>query len=255
MWIGALGDHALGRARLVGRDLPGTLEKVLGVDYNFKDNWGVGRGRFELYTLVTLAVIVGFAIVGYLAGRACGAKSFSWKGMCRSRGTRSIRVVRVWRIPYSTNCERVALARAGWGSPSTGSRSMSTTDAGAGPERPGRVPIAEIDGEIVVGSLAITRWIAPGLWPSAPRARAQVDVFLDWFERVWLHPLGILWHGDDDDRRKRAGARLARSLDRFEDLLDGSDHLFGADRRRHRCDPFIKYATDDTWTTTTRSTS
>jgi glutathione S-transferase len=109
-----------------------------------------------------------------------------------------------------------------------------------------RVPVAEIDGEIVVGSLEIIGRIAPSLWPSEPRVRAQVDVFLEWFERVWLHPLGILWHGDDDDRRKRAGARVSRSLDRFEDLLDGSDHLFGpltvADIVAY---PFLKYATDD----------
>jgi hypothetical protein len=47
---------------------PGGLEKVFGVGYNFKDNWGVGRGRFELYTLVTLAVILGVALLGYVLG-------------------------------------------------------------------------------------------------------------------------------------------------------------------------------------------
>jgi glutamate:GABA antiporter len=47
---------------------PGVLEKIFGVGYDFKDNWGVGRGRFELYTLVTLAVILVFGIVGYVAG-------------------------------------------------------------------------------------------------------------------------------------------------------------------------------------------
>jgi len=47
---------------------PGTLENVFGVGYNFKDNWGVSQGRFELYTLVTLAVILGFAILGYVLG-------------------------------------------------------------------------------------------------------------------------------------------------------------------------------------------
>jgi len=45
-----------------------VLEKIFGVGYNFKDTWGVGRGRFELYTLVTLAVILAFGAVGYLAG-------------------------------------------------------------------------------------------------------------------------------------------------------------------------------------------
>jgi amino acid transporter len=47
---------------------PGTLEKVFGVPYNFKDNWGVGRGKFEAYTLVTLGIIVAIALVGYVSG-------------------------------------------------------------------------------------------------------------------------------------------------------------------------------------------
>jgi glutamate:GABA antiporter len=47
---------------------PGALEKVVGVNYNFFDNWGVSRSRYEFYTFATLAVIVAFAIVGYLAG-------------------------------------------------------------------------------------------------------------------------------------------------------------------------------------------
>jgi glutathione S-transferase len=72
-------------------------------------------------------------------------------------------------------------------------------------------------------------------------------VFLDWFERVWMHPLGILFtQGEDEERCARAGARLDRSLDRFEAMLDGSDYLFGeltvADIAAY---PFLKYATDE----------
>jgi amino acid transporter len=47
---------------------PGTIERVLGVSYGFKDTWGVTRTKFEAYTLVTLAIIVGLAVAGYLAG-------------------------------------------------------------------------------------------------------------------------------------------------------------------------------------------
>jgi len=156
--------------------------------------------------------------------------------------------VRIWQIPYSTNCERVAIAAGVTGVP------VEWVDVDAFDRSPvqevsgqGRVPVAEFDGEIVVGSLAIIDRIAPGLWPSEPRLRAQVDVFLDWFERVWMHPLGILFTpGMDDERRERAGARLEGSLDRFEALLDGADYLFGeltvADIAAY---PFLKYATDD----------
>ena len=156
--------------------------------------------------------------------------------------------MRVWRIPYSTNCERVAIAAGVTGVP------IDWVDVDAYDRAPvkevsgqGRVPVAELDGEIVVGSLRIIGRIAPDLWPAEPRARAQVDVFLEWFERVWLHPLGILFTpSEDEERRERAGGRLAGSLDRFEALLDGSECLFGAltvaDIAAY---PFLKYATDD----------
>jgi amino acid transporter len=48
---------------------PGTLERLFHVPYNFKDNWGVSRWRFEAFTLGTLAVIVLIAIVGYMLGK------------------------------------------------------------------------------------------------------------------------------------------------------------------------------------------
>jgi amino acid transporter len=69
MWIGALlitGWVALGSWVAV---FPGTLEKVFNVPYDFVDNWGVARGRFEVYTLATLGIILAFGLVGYWAGR------------------------------------------------------------------------------------------------------------------------------------------------------------------------------------------
>ena len=44
---------------------PGTLESLFGIDYNFKDTWGVSRGTYEALTLGTLAVILAIALVGY----------------------------------------------------------------------------------------------------------------------------------------------------------------------------------------------
>ncbi len=47
---------------------PGTIEKWIGLDYDFRDEWGLSRTRFEVFTLGTLAVITLIAIVGYALG-------------------------------------------------------------------------------------------------------------------------------------------------------------------------------------------
>lgn len=47
---------------------PDTLERLFKVGYGFKGVWGVGQGEFEALTLGTLALIVLFGVVGYLAG-------------------------------------------------------------------------------------------------------------------------------------------------------------------------------------------
>jgi glutamate:GABA antiporter len=48
---------------------PGTLEKLFGLGYDFRDEWGVSRARFEAITLGTLAVILAIALIGYALGR------------------------------------------------------------------------------------------------------------------------------------------------------------------------------------------
>jgi amino acid transporter len=47
---------------------PGTLDRLLGNSYSFSDNWGVSQGKFELFTLATLAVITLLWVAGYAAG-------------------------------------------------------------------------------------------------------------------------------------------------------------------------------------------
>ena len=153
--------------------------------------------------------------------------------------------MRAWGIPWSTNCERVTIAAALAGVPVEWTN-VTFDDRTLIEELSGQrgVPIAELDGKIVVGSLAIVGRIAPELWPADPRTRALVDTFLEWFDRIWLHPLGVLWRDQDEDRRARAAKRLDRSIDRFEALLE-DDYLFGevsvADVAAY---PFLKYATD-----------
>jgi glutamate:GABA antiporter len=48
---------------------PGTLEKLFGLSYDFRDAWGVSRGTYEALTLGTLAVVFAIALIGYALGR------------------------------------------------------------------------------------------------------------------------------------------------------------------------------------------
>jgi amino acid transporter len=49
---------------------PGALEKLFGISYDFKDEWGVSRGTYEALTLGTLAVVLAIALIGYALGRS-----------------------------------------------------------------------------------------------------------------------------------------------------------------------------------------
>jgi amino acid transporter len=49
---------------------PGTIDEyVFGLHYSVQDNYGVSRARFEVFTLGTLAVVVGIAAIGYVLGK------------------------------------------------------------------------------------------------------------------------------------------------------------------------------------------
>jgi glutathione S-transferase len=156
-------------------------------------------------------------------------------------------VLRVYRIPYSTNVERVALALAHKGIP------CAWVDV----DEDDRTPVVEVsgqplvpvvvldDGHVLHDSPAILRWIEetwpePPLLPAGPARRAEVLVFCDWFNRVWKRPPNAIADGDRDPA---LAAELRGSMDVFEALLDGRDHLFGdfslADVTAF---PFLKYA-------------
>jgi amino acid transporter len=47
---------------------PGTLERVFGVPYDFVDEWGVSRARFEALSVGALAIIVAVGVAGYAFG-------------------------------------------------------------------------------------------------------------------------------------------------------------------------------------------
>jgi glutathione S-transferase len=74
-------------------------------------------------------------------------------------------------------------------------------------------------------------------------------VFLDWFDRVWKEPPNAieaeLGRSEPDQARIEAlGRRMIESLDLFEEMLSGRDHLFGDELSAAdiAAFPFLKYA-------------
>jgi glutathione S-transferase len=164
-------------------------------------------------------------------------------------------VIRVWLIPFSTNVERVSLA--------LGHKGMSAEAIEVDPEDRSEVvrvsgqqlvPVADFEGEIVADSPAILRRLEelhpdPPLWPAAPSRRAELDVFIDWFNRVWkVAPNAIAAALDCNERAPSPidahAAELALALDVFEALLDDRPYLFGETLSAADCIafPFLKYA-------------
>jgi glutathione S-transferase len=162
--------------------------------------------------------------------------------------------VRIWQTPFSTNVERVALAlghkslTADWVDVDPADRSEVERLSG----QP-LVPVLELDGRVIADSTAIIEELErlqpdPPLYPREPARRAEVEIFVDWFNRVWKRPPNELeaelTKGEPDpDTTERLGEEIAGALGRFESLLDGRDYLFGgfgvADCVAF---PFLKYA-------------
>jgi glutathione S-transferase len=144
-------------------------------------------------------------------------------------------MLRLYRFPYSTNVERVALALAHKGleveSVAVDPADRSAVRAVSGQDL---VPVL-IDGDaVIVDSTRILhhlerRFPDPPLFPSDPAAAATVELFIDWFNRVWKREPNLIADGAGTaEEVERWGARLRRRLDLFEDLLAGREYLFGA---------------------------
>lgn len=164
-------------------------------------------------------------------------------------------MLRVHRIPHSTNVVRVALAAAHKGlavewvdhDPADRSalRALSGQDL---------VPVMELEGEVVADSSRIVERLerlapAPPLYPSDPAQRATVDVFIQWFDKVWKRPpneiVAELESGSPDRGRVAAlASEIAGWQPVFEGLLDTRDHLLGDDfGAADVCAyPFLSYA-------------
>jgi len=162
--------------------------------------------------------------------------------------------MRLYRIPFSTNVERVTLALAHKGLEAEpvdvepADRSPVVTVSGQS-----LVPVLEDEGRVVSDSTHILEYLEerypdPHLYPRDPARRAECVLFVDWFNRVWKAPPNAIADalaGLSPDRTRIAelGAEMAASLEVFEGMLTGREYLLGefsaADCAAF---PFLKYA-------------
>jgi glutathione S-transferase len=163
--------------------------------------------------------------------------------------------LRLYRFPFSTNVERVALALAHkglevesvWIDPADRSEIVRIS----GQEL---VPVL-VDGDrVVADSTAILehleeRFPEPPLYPADPARRAELRLFVDWFNRVWKAPPNLIVDEEakaepNRERIVELEAQLAGSLPLFENLLAGRDFLFGNELAAAdvAAFPFLKYA-------------
>lgn len=156
------------------------------------------------------------------------------------------RMIRLYRAPYSTNVQRVTMALTHKRLPHEdvwiSYADRSAVVAVSGQEL---VPVAVVGEEVVAGSMAIVRRLDelhpdPSLYPADPARRAAVELFVDWFERVWkVAPNAIEAGGDVAG----LASLMADQLDLFEALLTRRAFLFGDFGAADCCAyPFLKYA-------------
>jgi glutathione S-transferase len=163
-------------------------------------------------------------------------------------------MIRVWRIPFSTNVERVALAlahkglEADWVDVDPSDRAPVEAVSG----QP-LVPVLEEDGRVVADSTAILEYLEerhpePPLYPRDEARGAEARLLVDWFNRVWKGPPNeldeLLAMQDRDQGRMQAlAAELEHSRDVFESLLAGRDYLLGDEPGAvdFAVFPFLKY--------------
>jgi glutathione S-transferase len=163
--------------------------------------------------------------------------------------------LRLYRIPFSTNVERVALALAHKG---IAVEYVDVDDADRSPvvEVSGQelVPVL-VDGDLVLyDSPAILEYLEarhpePPLYPTDESRRAEVRVFVAWFNHVWKRPPNLIAAEEkkpEPDRQRIAelAQRITDALALFESLLAGRDFLFGDELTVADvvAFPFLKYA-------------
>jgi glutathione S-transferase len=173
-------------------------------------------------------------------------------------------MLRFYRFRQSTNVERVALVlahkRIEVESVLVDPDDRANVVAASGQDL---VPVLVDGDEVITDSTRIMHWLDERfperpVFPSDPQVAANVEIFIDWFNRVWKREPNLI--ADALDRGRTDGedldrwtGRLQRRLDLFEGMLTGREHLFGefgaADCAAW---PFLRYAVgidqDDPWT-------
>jgi glutathione S-transferase len=164
-------------------------------------------------------------------------------------------LIRLYRAHWSTNCERVALALAHKG---IAVESVVIEYADRSPvERVSGQPLVPVivDGEEVIhDSTRILRHLEerhpePRLFPVHDPARAELEVFVEWFNEVWKQAPNAIeeeLEGERPDERviERCSELMRSHLDLFERLLADREYLLGDQLSAADCVafPFLKYA-------------
>jgi glutathione S-transferase len=163
-------------------------------------------------------------------------------------------MLKLYRAPSSTNVERVLLALAHKGVEAEpvwiSYEDRSPVEAVSGQPL---VPVPVDGNRVIVDSMTIVahlerRFPDPPLYPGEPARRAELEVFVGWFNRAWkVEPNAIEAEleapAPDHARVVSLAAMIDTRLDLFESLLEGREFLMGAFSAADCCAyPFLKYA-------------
>lgn len=164
-------------------------------------------------------------------------------------------MIRLYGFPYSTNMERVQLAigykelEAEYVGVPFDDRSMVRAVSGQD-----QVPVIDHGGTVVADSPLILEYLDEHfpelpLFPPGHGRRAEMKVFIDWFNHVWKVPPNAieaeLGKDEPDQQKIAAWQRQMRDfLPLFEDMLTGREYLMGDELSAADCIawPFLRYA-------------
>src|SRR5437764_12899195 len=147
--------------------------------------------------------------------------------------------MRLYRFRFSTNVERVTLALADKGL-EVESIWVDPDDRSPVEQVSGQrlVPVLEDDGRVIPDSTAILAYLEesypdPPLYPRDEARRAEIELYIDWFNRVVKRPPNeieaeLLSEQPDDERIADRTEAMRAHLDRHE-ALRAARHLLCRD--------------------------